>query len=62
MATNGDVGRSFPFPFPVLLLLLMAVVISDCHTEKRGIYLVLMEGDPLAFHPGLGGKRVDPHR
>ncbi|XAR53811.1 Cucumisin [Bertholletia excelsa] len=35
-----------------------------CFAEDRGIYLVLMEGDPVAFHRGLNppgeGRRLDP--
>lgn len=62
MAANGDVPGSLPRA--VLLLLLMAFM--ACHAEERGIYLVLMEGDPVAFHRGSGpleeGKRVDPNR
>ncbi|KAJ9689792.1 hypothetical protein PVL29_012459 [Vitis rotundifolia] len=60
MAANGDVQGSLPCA--VLLLLLMAFM--ACHAEERGIYLVLMEGDPVAFYRGSGpleeGKKVDP--
>ncbi|KAF6159120.1 hypothetical protein GIB67_032737 [Kingdonia uniflora] len=49
----------------VLVLLFMTIIISMALAEDRQIYLVLMEGDPVAFHRGVvpfeEGKRHDPN-
>ncbi|KAF8409609.1 hypothetical protein HHK36_005687 [Tetracentron sinense] len=46
------------------LLLLLVIVIAG-FAEERAIYLVLLEGDPVAFHRGAAtlveGKRLDPN-
>jgi hypothetical protein len=48
------------------LLLLLYVNFMACVAEERAIYLVLVEGDPVAFHrgPPLGedGRRLELNR
>lgn len=46
--------------------LLIFVVLVLCNGEDRKIYLVLMEGDPVAFHQiktsSEKGNKLDPNR
>ena len=45
---------------------LVILLFSVCLAEDRGLYLVMMEGDPVAFlgasHPSHKYKRIDPNR
>lgn len=48
-------------------VLLLFVFLLGCMAENRDIYLVLVEGDPVAFHLGTTkaaqqGKNLDPYR
>ncbi|KAL9146735.1 hypothetical protein ABFS82_13G129900 [Erythranthe guttata] len=49
----------------LLLLLLSIISVISCVAEKRDIYLVLLEGEPVAFHhgaaPGKDGKKPFLH-
>lgn len=49
-------------------LMLSFVILTACVADDREIYLVLTEGDPVAFHRGLmtttteAGGKLDSHR
>ncbi|KAA8520138.1 hypothetical protein F0562_014394 [Nyssa sinensis] len=64
MAENADMLASSRCR--AFLLLLLFVIVIACLAEEREIYLVLMEGDPVAFHrssvPLEVGQKVDPNR
>lgn len=47
-----------------LVFLLFVSSISVCFAEEPGIYLVLVEGEPVAFHRDTttNAKRLDPNR
>ncbi|KAK3017719.1 hypothetical protein RJ639_003075, partial [Escallonia herrerae] len=61
MSKEADTWTSSRY---VLLLLLVIFAISTA--EERNIYLVLVEGDPVAFHQGslprVKGAKFDPER
>ncbi|KAF7120566.1 hypothetical protein RHSIM_Rhsim13G0150400 [Rhododendron simsii] len=51
---------------PGLLMLSFVILTAACVADEREIYLVLMEGDPVAFHRGLmttteAGGKPDSH-
>ncbi|XP_059639719.1 subtilisin-like protease SBT2.4 [Cornus florida] len=50
---------------PQCRLLIYLVIAIACYAEERQIYLVLMEGDPVAFHRGSmppeQGRKFDPN-
>lgn len=47
-------------------LLLLFVLLVSCNGEDKKIYLVLLEGDPIAFQHvktiSQEGKKLDPNR
>lgn len=49
-------------PSLCFIALLASVILTGFAEEERAIYLVLMEGDPVAFNGGSPSSRLDLHR
>lgn len=59
-------GKANVMP-PLCFIVLLVSVVFTSFAEERAIYIVLMDGDPVALHGGSsisreGGRRLDQNR
>lgn len=59
---QSSMSANVLLPSLCFIALLASVIFTGFAEEERAIYLVLMEGDPVAFNGGSPSSRLDLHR
>lgn len=59
---QSSMSTNVLLPSLCFIALLASVILTGFAEEERAIYLVLMEGDPVAFNGGSPSSRLDLHR